>query len=233
MLAKAGYAEVQGLEPMFDNDAKTVDLKALLDSNGLAMPVAHCQLATLEKDPDLLLRCADTLGIKHFFVAYLVPEARPAEPEGWTQYGARLTAAGAPLRDAGLGFGWHNHDFEFVPLADGTLALDRIFAAQPKLNWEIDVAWIVRSGADPLAWIAKYGARITTVHIKDIAEQGANTDEDGWADPGTGTIDWPAMLAALKEHTQVQHYVMEHDKPSDDQRFAINAITNCHKMMTV
>ncbi len=229
MLATAGYTQVEGLPAMFDSDTKTAKLKELLEQNKLAMPTAHCLLPTMEQDAQALIRAAQTLGIKRYYCAYIVPEARPAEPEGWTRFGQRLTAAGAALREAGLGLGWHNHDFEFATLADGSYAIDRIFAATPQLEWEIDVAWIIKGGQDPLRWIEKYGARITTVHVKDIAPPGQCGDEDGWADPGAGTVDWTATLATLAEHTNVQYYVVEHDKPSDDNRFAANAIAYCRK----
>ena len=59
---------------------------------------------------------------------------------------------------------------------------------------------MIRGGADPLQWIAHLRSdRITAVHVKDIAPAGENADEDGWADVGHGTVDWKALMAALKE----------------------------------
>ena len=75
-----------------------------------------------------------------------------------------------------------------------------IFEGGPELEWEMDVAWVIRGGADPLAWIEKYKDRITAAHVKDIAPAGENTDEDGWADVGHGTVDWKAIMAALRKH---------------------------------
>ena len=48
----------------------------------------------------------------------------------------------------------------------------------PTLEWEADIAWIVRGGADPFAWIARHGDRITLAHVKDIAPKGECVDED-------------------------------------------------------
>ena len=56
----------------------------------------------------------------------------------------------------------------------------------------------VRGGADPLAWIERYGQRIVAVHVKDIAKPGQGLDEDGWADVGHGTIDWAALIETLR-----------------------------------
>ena len=95
-----------------------------------------------------------------------------------------------PYRDAGLGFGWHNHAFEFEKLADGTIPQVAIFEGGPDLEWEADLAWVIKGGADPLQWIRTFADRLTAAHVKDIAPEGENKDEDGWADVGQGTVDW-------------------------------------------
>ena len=79
-------------------------------------------------------------------------------------FGARLDKAGAPIRAAGLGFGWHNHDFEFKPQADGSVPMAAILEGGPNLEWEMDVAWVVRGGSDPFAWIEAHKGRITAAH---------------------------------------------------------------------
>ena len=39
-------------------------------------------------------------------------------------------------------------------LPDGTVPQDHLFEGGPDLAWEADIAWIIRGGADPMAWIA-------------------------------------------------------------------------------
>jgi sugar phosphate isomerase/epimerase len=107
----------------------------------------------------------------------------------------------------------------------GRIPQDRIFEGGPGLEWEMDVAWVIRGGADPLAWIEKYKDRITAAHVKDIAPAGENTDEDGWSDVGHGTVDWKSIMAALRK-IGVKHFVMEHDNPKDDARFATRSIAS-------
>jgi sugar phosphate isomerase/epimerase len=70
-----------------------------------------------------------------------------------------------------------------------------------------------------LSWIKKYADRITAVHVKDIAPKGENLDEDGWADVGKGTVNWPACFKALAK-TKTLSYILEHDNPNDLARFA-------------
>ncbi|WP_134681596.1 sugar phosphate isomerase/epimerase family protein [Paracoccus ravus] len=216
MLARLGYEAVEPYGALF---AQPDALVHAVETNGLRVPSAHIALADLEADPDRFIDLATRLGIRNYYAPYLMPDQRPTDAAGWREFGARLGRAGAPLAEAGLGFGWHNHEFEFVPTKDGTIPMQEIFDAAPDLEWEADIAWIIRGGADPLEWIARHGPRITAAHVKDIAPKGEKVDEDGWADPGTGTVDWPGLYAALAG-TSAAIFVMEHDNPSDDERFA-------------
>jgi sugar phosphate isomerase/epimerase len=220
MLAKAGYASVEGYGGVYGDAAAVADRLA---AAGLTMPTGHFGIDALEGDVAGVLTTARTLGIRRIYCPYLLPDQRPSDAAGWHAFGARLQAASAPYREAGLGFGWHNHDFEFAPLPDGSTPQERIFDGGPDLEWEADIAWIIRGGADPLAWIQRYGNRITAAHVKDIAPAGENAAEDGWADVGHGTVDWPAIMAALRT-TPCAHFVMEHDNPADHARFATRSI---------
>ncbi len=130
-----------------------------------------------------------------------------------------------PYKDAGFEFGWHNHDFEFVKQADGSLPIEQIFEGAPDISWEADIAWVIRGGGDPFAWIEKLGSRITSVHVKDIAAAGENKDEDGWADLGYGTVPWQKLLKVLAG-TKAKHYVIEHDNPSDIDRLITRSIAS-------
>lgn len=219
-LARLGYKEVEGFGGVYADPA---GFRRLLDANGLSMPTGHFPIDMLENDFDGARRIADALGVRLMVCPHLAADQRPTDAEGWRGFGRRLGAVGETAKKAGYGFAWHNHDFEFRPLADGSLAQAHIFDAAPDLGWEIDVAWVVRGGADPLKWIADHASRIVSVHVKDIAPAGEALDEDGWSDVGHGTIDWRGIMSALRG-TPAGHFIMEHDKPSDYERFARRSI---------
>lgn len=222
MLAGLGYTQVEGFGGTYADPAA---FRALLDRHGLSMPSGHFfPIAAFEEDRAATLATARTLGMSRLFCP--APEdlwREGTDAEHWIALARRLEEAGKAVADAGLRFGWHNHHWEFMPLPDGALAMDLLLEHAPSLEWEIDVAWVVRGGADPLAWIAAHGDRITTAHVKDIAPEGRNADEDGWADVGHGTLDWTAIMAALSD-VGVDLFVLEHDKPSDVARFARRSI---------
>ena len=218
-LSQAGYSQVEGYGGIYANmdEAGLNALKADLELAGLTMPTGHFGLDMLEREPARALQIAKILGMEAIYCPYLMPDQRPSDASGWFAFGQRLAEAGKRYQDAGYVFGWHNHDFEFQTLADGSTPQEQIFAGGPDLAWEADIAWVVRGKANPFAWIESYGKRIRAVHVKDIAPAGENVDEDGWADVGHGTVAWKDLMEALRK-TPAKHYVVEHDNPKDLDR---------------
>ncbi len=226
ILGKAGYKEVEGFGGLYGD---ATGLKTLMDAQGITMPTAHFGIDALENDKKGTLKTLKTLGIRSIYCPHIGEDERPNDSAGWRAFGKRLGKIAAFYRSEGYSFGWHNHDFEFVALPDGKTPHELIYKAAPMLDWEMDIAWVIRGGGDPVKMIKKYASNITAVHIKDIAPKGKNTDEDGWADVGHGTVDWKPIMAALKK-TRVRNFVLEHDKPSDTARFANRSFEAASKL---
>jgi sugar phosphate isomerase/epimerase len=224
-LAALGYTQVEPFGGQF-GDPK--GLAQMIRSAGLTAPTAHVGLDML-KDTARTIDIAGTVGIKTLFCPAIPKEARSQDEGRWRELGETLAGLAETYRKAGLGFGWHNHDFEFVPTASGKLPMNILLDTAPALSWEVDVAWLVKGGQQPDAWFDHYGSRITAIHVKDLAPAGQNADEDGWADPGHGTLDWQKLHQAIKAKTKAQYFVMEHDNPSDVDRFMRRAIETVRK----
>lgn len=126
------------------------------------------------------------------------------------------------LGTEGINLAWHNHDFEYLTIAPAIRPIDIILGAGQALQWEADVAWVARAGADPVAELERYSGRASVCHIKDLAPAGSDPDEQGWADVGHGTLDWNRILPAMKS-AGAKLFVAEHDNPSDVERFARRA----------
>ncbi|RST85874.1 sugar phosphate isomerase/epimerase [Aquibium carbonis] len=221
LLAECGYRQVEGYGGVYGDPA---GFRAEMDRNGLAMPSGHFSIDALENDFDGVRRIADALGVRLLICPYLMPDARPADAAGWRGFGERLAKVGERAKADGYGFAWHNHDFEFKALPDGTTPQEHILNTAPDIGWEMDVAWVIRGGVDPLPWIERHGARIVAVHVKDIAKPGEGLDEDGWSDVGHGSVDWRGLMKALRASSQARYYVMEQDNPNDIDRFARRSI---------
>lgn len=223
MLADLGYERVEGYGALMDDAEGLRELEAGLAKSGLSMPTAHVALDKVKSDPQGVIDLANRLGISAVVIPYLQPEDRPLEIAGWRVLAAEVAEAGKPIRDAGLSYGWHNHDFEFFKLASGEFPLDLIMAGGDHVMLEFDLAWAAMAGEDPLVWLEKYGSRTVAVHIKDIAPKGENVGEDDWADVGHGRLDWKGLYDAIQSHN-VPHLIIEHDNPSDHRRFASRSL---------
>lgn len=229
MLAGNGYKHVEGYGALFTNSQDAAALKADLENNGLSMPTAHMGLANLEESPSECVEMAKLLGLKAVFIPHIDADSRPDNLEGWRAFGKRVQTALAPLKEAGLTVGWHNHDFEMAEYEGGLTALDAILEGGSELHAELDLAWVIKGGKDPVAFLEKYANRIAAVHIKDIAPAGECTDEDGWADVGHGTVSWEPVRDAINK-TSNQYVVAEHDNPNDDKRFASRSIATINSL---
>jgi sugar phosphate isomerase/epimerase len=214
-LKSLGYAQVEGWGGQFADPAA---LAASLKNAGLVMPTAHMGFSQLV-DTDAALKIVDTVGINTVYCP-APPTADYREGTGdWQKFADDLGKIAAAFKKAGKGFGYHNHHWEFVKLANGKTPIELLLGS-PDMQWEMDLAWVVKANEDPIAWMNKLGSRITAIHVKD---------EDGWADVGTGTLNWQQLLADAKAKTKAQYFVMEHDKPSDAIRFAKTSIASVKK----
>ncbi len=213
-LAEAGYTNVETFRPNYE-DAE--GFRRALDAAGLTAKSGHFDLALAEADFGRVVELCRILGIETVVIPYLLPEARPTDEAGWRDLGQRLAKLAVACAEGELRLAWHNHDFEFLALPGGAFPIEHILA--DSVLWEADPAWIVRAGADPAQWLERYADRLVSVHVKDIAPAGENLDEDGWADVGTGVVDWDALWR-ISAASSASLMIAEHDKPSDFTRFA-------------
>jgi sugar phosphate isomerase/epimerase len=99
-----------------------------------------------------------------------------------------LNEGGRICKEAGLIFGYHNHNFEFQRVVKpedaarpsnpmrpaGDQIMDVFIAGtDPALvMFELDIYWTVRGGNDPLDYMKNHADRIKALHIKDTAVLG-------------------------------------------------------------
>ncbi len=205
-VAATGYREVEfagyfGKAP--------AEVRAILDRHGLAAPSVHVGSVAPEQWRPAL-DAAHVIG-HHYVVIAWIPVEQRTGVDGYKRVAANFNRAAEEARAAGLQFAYHNHDFEFAPVA-GQLPYDVLLAeTDPKLvQMEMDLYWIVKGGQDPLAYFARWPGRFPAVHVKDSAGAPAHR----MMDVGAGTIDFKKIFA---HHAQagIEHYFVEHDEPAD------------------
>lgn len=211
--AAAGFRHVEMIGSHLD-DAETVRRK--LDARGLDGSSSHVGLAQLRAKPEAIIDACETLGITELYMPAVPPDDRDMDAAGWRALGVELGRLADDFQTSSIRLGYHNHHWELEVKEAGKTALDLVFeaAGSAPLAWQADVAWLVRGGAEPETWLARYRDRLLSAHVKDIAPRGENADEDGWADVGHGVLDWPALWQACRKNG-AGWMVVEHDKPAD------------------
>lgn len=216
VIADAGYTEVEAYK---DNVQQPVVFQTELQNSGLSVVSLHVGLDELQNNMLATLELAAMLDINHIVCPYLLVDQRPVHHAGWLKLAGELADINAQISATGRDFAWHNHDFEFVALADGSIPMRLLLDGAPDMHWQMDIGWIQRISESPASWLRTYGDRISAVHLKDVAKTGACDDEDGWADVGYGTVDWQEIIPELNR-CDTDLFIIEHDNPSDLARFA-------------
>ena len=217
LVKRAGLDAVETTSANYDDPDR---LHALLGELGLRAPSGHVGLPRLRADLDGTRALAERLGMR-LLVVWGLPEAeQPASAAGWEAAGAELGAMATGLARHGVTLAFHNHDWELGRQADGRLGLDHLFegAGAAPLRWQADLAWLARGGGDVPALLEAHADRLVSAHVKDLASAGEAFEEDGWADLGFGVLPWADWWARLRR-LGVDPVVLEHDAPSDPERF--------------
>ena len=203
-VAEIGYREVE-FAGYFGRSPQQV--RAVLERLGLDAPAAHVPLEALRDDWERTLEAARTIGHRYLVVPWIPAETRTSA--GYRAVADLFNRAGEAARRAGLGFAYHNHDFEFVPV-DGRLPYDLLLAeTDPSLvKMELDLYWIGKGGRDPLDYFARHPGRFPMVHVKDADAAGRMVDV------GRGRIDF-GRIFARREQAGIRHFFVEHDDPAE------------------
>jgi sugar phosphate isomerase/epimerase len=208
-LADIGYTKV---ELAGTAGLTAAAFRALLDANGIRATSGHFGIPQ-PFDPAAWrasLADARTLGCRNVIHAYFGADANGPIRDAavWRAFAQDLNRAGAMARQAGFRFGYHNHHNEFFRGTDGSgrRSFDVLTAtADPRLvHLELDLYWSWRGTADPVDVIRAHRGRIRQFHVKDL-----NIDS-GFADPGTGLIDFRRIFAQSGV-AGVQEYIVERD----------------------
>lgn len=202
-LAEIGYTQVE-FAGLYGKTAR--EMRVLLDRYHLTSPSTHIALERIRTDWPSVLAEVVTLG-QHYVICPWLDAKERRTLDDYRRVADELNKAGETARSAGITIGYHNHNFEFSPIA-GTIPYDVLLAeCDPTLvAMELDLFWIVNGGQDPLAYIAKYPGRFPLVHVKDMTKTG------DMVDVGKGSIDFRAIFAQ-SQRAGIRYAFVEHDDP--------------------
>lgn len=220
-LADLGYVNIEATSY---RDGKfygmaPAEFKTYLGELGLVPLSVHQGGVTLE-NADQMIADSKAAGFRYFVIP--IPpmghfafdrETRSMSMTGTVEEVTEIiNQIGEKCKAAGMEVLYHNHDFELKPNDDGVIPLEYFLEhTDPEVvNFQMDLYWMKRAGADPLDYFERYPGRFRSWHVKDMDSQGR------FAPVGTGTIDFRRILAQ-KAQSGMEYYIVEQDMTFDGQ----------------
>ena len=203
-VAAIGYREVEygggGYDKM-DHAA----LRKTMDRLGLTCPSLHVGYDSFVSNFDASVKMAKTLGADTIVLPWMAPAMR--NEKSWKEAIANFNLWAAQLKKAGLGFAYHNHDFEFTTKAGGGNLYDMLVTeSDPALvKLELDLFWAIAAGEDAKAIIKRLPGRFYAYHVKD------RTADGKMVSVGDGVVDF-ADIFTLNQTAGVKHFYVENDQ---------------------
>ena len=205
-VAAIGYREVElaGLPGV-----TAAAMHASLQRHGLDAPSMHASYDRLRADLDAVLEEARIVRAS-YLVCPSVDAGDRETAEDWKRVCQTLNRIGQVVRSHGLVLAYHNHDFEFVPFADGTTPFHLLMTeTDPRgVKLELDVYWVAKAGQDPVQYLKDGRDRILLVHLKDLASDGSTVEV------GEGVLDFGRIVRTALL-TGVKHLFVEQDTAVD------------------
>jgi sugar phosphate isomerase/epimerase len=193
------------------------EFKSYLKSLDLIPISVHMGSMTLD-NADKLVADVKAAGFKYFIAPVppmgmfkFDPKTKTLGMEGTMERLAEiLNTVAQKANAAGLEFLYHNHDFEFQANKDGVIPIEYLLEKlDPKyVNFQMDLYWVTKAGADPVAYFQKYPGRFKIWHVKDMDDQGR------FAPVGKGKIDF-ARILKHKKLSGMKYYIVEQDQVFD------------------
>jgi sugar phosphate isomerase/epimerase len=189
---------------------KSPEFKKILDDLQITASSGHYDFAPfLNKTDDEVKRFVDqcikgahAVGMKYITWPWTSPDQRTMDH--FKLLAKKLNLIGRQVNAAGLGFAYHNHDFEFTD-HDGRIGYDLILnETDPALvKLQMDLYWVMHSSKlSPKEWVKKQPGRYVMWHIKDMDKITRD-----YTELGNGSIDYTAILPDPKQAGLEFYYI--------------------------
>ncbi len=205
-VAKMGYA---GVEFAGYYGRTAVELRKLLDQNGLKCCGTHIGLNTLQGDAlKGTVEFNKTLGNPYLIVSYM-PHSQLESVEKIKETAKIYDEVAAKVKGQGMRVGYHAHGGDFVKVGDKT-AWEIFFENTcPEVSMQMDIGNCLEGGGDPYAILKQFPGRSATVHLK---EHGGPPE----AVVSEGDVDWKKVFAICEKTGGTEWYIVEHERGAGD-----------------
>jgi len=218
------YLELAGYADRKFYQMEPADFKKLVEDLGMEILSSHTNVEaegiTLD-NAKIMAEDHAKLGVKYCVQPWVVPEARTVD--SYKKMVQDWNTVGKIMKENGIQFGYHNHNFEFANLNGTVPFFDIIMADLDKeIIIELDLFWTNKAGHNPVDLFNRYPGRFELWHMKDMYTNETpkfTTDgETDFAPVGEGVINFKEILAA-KEIAGMKYMIVEQDATKDGLPF--------------
>jgi len=216
------------------NGYEPAELKKIVNDLGMEILSSHSSVnakGITTADAKKMAEDHVKLGVKYCIQPFVGEESRKTLAS-FRKMVADWNMVGKIMKDHGIQFGYHNHNFEFDTVEGKVPYFDVMLADLDKdlVTMEIDLFWTIKAGKDPVEIFKKYPGRFQLFHMKDMFVKQppafTTTRISDFAPVGAGLIDFKKILAA-KKIAGMKYMIVEQDssregKPFDDIQTSIN-----------
>lgn len=217
-LADYANGKFYGFEP--------AEFKKLVSGLGMEILSSHTQVEGVGVSLDSAKKMAEDhalIGTRYCIQPWIVEEMRTTIAS-YQRMAANWNEIGKVMKENGLQFGYHNHNFEFNTVEGKVPYFDVMLAELDKdlVIMELDMFWTTKAGHNPVDIFNKYPGRFPLFHLKDMyTSQPPFFDviKDDISPVGEGVIDFKKIIAA-KEIAGMKYMIVEQDQSRDGDMFA-------------
>lgn len=201
------------------------EFKKMVNDLGMEIISSHTQVEAAGITLDNANKMAEDhakLGVKYCVQPWVVEEARTTV-DSYKKMVAEWNKVGKIMKQNGIQFGYHNHNFEFDTV-EGKVPYYDIFLPEldkDLVTMELDLFWATKAGQNPVEMFNKYPGRFQLFHMKDMFTKEApfyQVKTNDFAPVGAGLIDFKAILAA-KDIAGMKYFFVEQDSTKDGKPF--------------
>ncbi|MDT8401005.1 MAG: sugar phosphate isomerase/epimerase [Bacteroidales bacterium] len=181
---------------------KPADFRKMVESRAMELISSH---NGLNKDNlDEVVGAAAEAGLKYLVIPSL-PHTWMNSADALKKTADFMNMAGEKCRENGMKLGFHNHTVEFETV-EGLIPYDVFLNnTDPALvTFQLDLAWITKSGNNPIEYFEKYPGRFELWHVKDLSEEKQD------ATLGEGTMDFKPIFARAAS-AGMKYFFVEQD----------------------